>query len=341
MGDFQSSPPNASRISHLLKALANPTYHMRYPALWILSEIGSPVVPHLLDALQSSDRGMAYGASETLRVMGAATSELIKLLHHEVRDVRGDAAKALGSSGNIEAIPALMEALEDRDVYIRSRAEEALSRIGESAMPILFETMRNASGYKSSGAAGALGKIGAPAVPQLLEMLEDESPKIQHGALWTLGQTRDIRAVPALLKALGHADEGMRSSAAYGLGSIGDPNTLDALLDTLNDIEARVRYAATETLRDMGDVRAVPNLIEMLHDADTEVRTSAALALAELGDPQAVPALIEKLADMEQSYESGEDCVCDAAAYALERIATPEALETVNRWRAEQNRPTY
>ena len=51
---------------------------------------------------------------------------LIKQLGHKNSDVRMTAAGALGSIGTKDAVPALIQALQDQDKWVRHRVAEAL-----------------------------------------------------------------------------------------------------------------------------------------------------------------------------------------------------------------------
>jgi hypothetical protein len=90
----------------------------------------------------------------------------------------------------------------------------------------------------------------------------------------------------------------------------------------------------------LGDRRAVNPLVDVLTDKNKYVRAASAEALGELGDNRATQPLIASLKDdtyIKLKYDWLYFCVCDAAAEALERIGTPEALDAVVRWRAEHD----
>ena len=74
-------------------------------------------------------------AEESLNKIGldakATVPALIEALKDKDKDVRRDAAKALGIIGPTAkaAVPALIEMLKDKDVYVRRSAEGALDKI--------------------------------------------------------------------------------------------------------------------------------------------------------------------------------------------------------------------
>jgi HEAT repeat protein len=103
---------------------------------------------------------------------------LIKALGDEKdSDVRGNAARALGTIGDARAVePLIIRALGDSDHGVRWNAAEAL------------------------------GKIGEPTVEPLIRALVDGSNDVRQNAAQALGTIGDARAVEPLIRALGDSD---------------------------------------------------------------------------------------------------------------------------------------
>jgi hypothetical protein len=128
----------------------------------------------------------------------------VQALNHEDSGVRSRAAEALGKIGNEAAVSALMQALNHEDYYVRRNAAEALRKIGNEA------------------------------------------------------------AVPALVQALNHEDYDVRSSAAYALGNIGNEAAVSALVQALNHEYSNVRRNAAEALGKIASSELLPYLSELL-----------------------------------------------------------------------------
>jgi len=93
------------------------------------------------------------------------------------------APQALGKIGNPQAVPALLQALKDKEWRVRWAAAEALESIGDpQAVPALIQALKNEDLWVRQAAAGALGKIGVPVVPALMEALKDRDEDVRGAA---------------------------------------------------------------------------------------------------------------------------------------------------------------
>ncbi len=82
------------------------------------------------------------------------------LLYDEDEDVRVGAAEALGDLRDQRAIAPLLEALQDREAWVRERVVAVLGEIGgERVILSLMETLRDEEDEVKNRAAVALKKI--------------------------------------------------------------------------------------------------------------------------------------------------------------------------------------
>jgi len=228
----ESGPQAVDAVPALLQALKNEErdWALRQAASDALGAIGSEAVPALIEALADEDEQVRRAAAGALRDMGPQAGDAIPALIQTLRDkdVSMDAASALGEIGP-QAIPALVEAVDDRDAQVRRGAILALGFIGpeaKEAAPLIIQALEgDAEWLVRSGAANALGWIkpdASEAVPALVQALEDESEYVRSAAADALGefgaQARD--AIPALIEALGDEYSGLRSSAARALRDV-------------------------------------------------------------------------------------------------------------------------
>jgi len=96
-----------------------------------------------MKALESEDGMLRQSAREALVSLGAAAvTPLARALENaKLKQVRWEAAKALGVMGQARAIPALVAALEDSDSDVIWLAAEALNGFGKEAWPALLKAL--------------------------------------------------------------------------------------------------------------------------------------------------------------------------------------------------------
>lgn len=97
---------------------------------------------------------------------------------------RQAAAERLGQLKNPEAVPGLIEALQDNETRVVTTAIEALIRVGTPAVESLVETLEQHDDpsvrYATTIVLGAIGD--AAAVPGLTAALDDPSADVRSGA---------------------------------------------------------------------------------------------------------------------------------------------------------------
>jgi HEAT repeat protein len=181
------------------------------------------------------------------------------------------AAQELVTMRNPGSAPALIEALSDKDAYVRTLAARALGNLrwAEAAKPLA-----NAA-------------------------LTDKSPTVRQTALLSLRFLGETHAVPTLQKALNDPDETVRATAANNLAFFHNPASAQALVDATKDVSPVVRRNAYAALGQMQDASNAPALLVGIKDSDPWVRANAAQALGLVHYKDAVPALKELLKDPE------------------------------------------
>ncbi|SRR6266540_2916601 len=134
------------------------------------------------------------------KIGGPATPELIQALEDKNHWVRTFAALALGKIGRPakEAVPALIRLLKDEDRYEQDVAAHALGAIGEQAeeaVPVLIEFLKEENGdFLRASAAGALGGFGSRArvaVPALMDISKDSNDAVRMAAIKSVERIHD------------------------------------------------------------------------------------------------------------------------------------------------------
>ena len=169
-------------------------------AAFALGKIGRDAVPVLVLVVKGGDRS-AVDTAETAysegKVDSGVVQDLAKILGNsgEEARVRAFAAAVLGRMREQakSALPALVRALGDEHVDVRSAARGALGRMGPTAIPALTEALKNDNPRVRSAAAAALGAQGPAAeeaVPALLRAFQDEDRTVRIDAILAVGKTR-------------------------------------------------------------------------------------------------------------------------------------------------------
>jgi HEAT repeat protein len=186
------------------------------------------------------------------------------LLRHPNHDAWLTAARRVAALGPLaqDAAPELIRLLAarmgriDPDEEVRSAAETALAQIGPAAIPALVAALQNSDVLIRSGAANALGRIGSEPdriVPALVTALGDERVAVRSAAASALKQFGPAAApaVPALTCAVRDEYSLVRLCAAETLGAVGTAaaNATCALQEASCDDFLAVREAAQAALR--------------------------------------------------------------------------------------------
>lgn len=199
------------------------------------------------------------------------------------------------SLGDAESIWNLIQAMEsDPDHMLRGEAARALGNTGNAAVvEPLIGALSNESRHARVTAADALGKLADErAVEPLIAALADREGPVRIKVVEALGRIGDDRAVKGLVEALKDRSASVRMLAAEALGRIGHDSAIQPLLNAMNNANTMVRRPTMEALAKIADVTAIDPLIARLEDSSWEVCWTAAEALSNVGHPRALPALL-------------------------------------------------
>ena len=237
----------------------------------------SRVVDALIETLSDSDdavrtsagRALAATAVDDARAIPRVVSALHDIAH---ASMRSDAASILGDFGSrgIGALPALTDALRDKDSGVRASAAEALGKIGPgaaAAIPALTDRMGDPAAQVRLKAIEAVMNMRSPAsraVPLFALALDDSVVDVRMSAAYALGALGRgaMPATPRLVASLRDTSAAMRAAAAFALGQIGPPTRTiaeSALVIAAGDTD---RAVATTALTSLHALRGDPALQE-------------------------------------------------------------------------------
>jgi len=359
---FLGPRPASDQLDLITAWFHDPDGDVRLQAVFYLGRIFSlPQVPiFLIEALNDDSKEVRIAAIQALGFWKGpeVITALIHRLHQDPDPAaRRETTNTLRILSAHEAVPALIQALDDPDPYVRSNALSAVRWIeGPQALKPLLKWLAASSSdiyqelyldmmgnldnpyaryillpeiragrMQFTEAPGKLEKIGEPeTVLPLLDDLKAVDPEIRKKAIKTLSYIPQIHLqkypILEILRPLQNDPERqVRSDLAGILASMDDPETLPILAHLMSDPDSMVRGGVVNGLRRHLRHAAVDLLIKALDDDAPYVYDSAAIALGLLRDPRAVDPLIRLLLkpNRPRNFE---------AALALKRIGDPRAV---------------
>ena len=230
-------------------------------------------------------------------------------------DTRAAAVIALGKCGMPDDLAEIKSVLGDRDKRVRESAALAMGILGnKEAIPTLIEIMNNTKWAKKelreggevlprtrAFAALAIGLIGrrtdisdTQGLSALVKLMNDDRETksqmdLAVGPIVALGIMKSKDAIPELVKYLKNKRNRTvaRSFAATSLGKIGDRSALEPLLASLKDKQNAVVQSSTMALgqilepTDEKEVKRVKKMVSS--SADIAVKNFAIMSLAQIG----------------------------------------------------------
>lgn len=248
------------------------------------------------DALMDElERGDAATRAALLRLVRdrRAGPRVRALLADEDPDVRTRACEALGRIGDTASVPALFGALRDPHPGVAHAATAAIHSLGTAdTCALAIEALHDARPSVRRHALRILADLGSSAAFEpVREAIDDPDPQISALAVSALGMFPDPR-VDALLEALARRPhDAIRAAAMRAATHRGSEAMAALLMRGLSDEAAWVRYYACQGLGRLERASASPALIPRLADAFPHVRIAAIEALARLDTPAAWQAL--------------------------------------------------
>jgi HEAT repeat protein len=237
--------------------------------------------------------------------------------------VRRKAVEALGRTGDLRALEPLIAVMNDDHIahqerQLRVDAATALGEIGGAAAgEALLAVVRGLLRIDPQGrstlreaAAGAIAKLGDRIIQPWVTRLSDERADVRLEAATLLAALQWRPTDPAQQIVLALAGQEWARLATHGELAVGP------LLAALHDADPTIRDEAIRVLVRLRDERAVEALVAML--GDERASLACIVALGSLGDPRA-------LAPLSLFLERAPADLCSAAVGAVEEIGGERA----------------
>jgi HEAT repeat protein len=270
-------------------------------------------------------RAQTSGFDELERPIAAAMLiERVRPMSDEERE------RTLEALREIDAIPRIVHATRGWMPWRRALACRTLGWIGaDEAVPALLERVDDGSRGVREAAVRALGRIGdRRALAPLGELLRSPG-SVGSGVVYDALIAFGLAAEPLFAGALGSQDESVRVSGCFGVAALSEPETARSrVAPLLADASAHVRAAAAKSLAQLGGAALPEGLARASRDEEPTVRAAAVVALGSFDDPRAVEFVLNALLDPDRDtvIRAGESLVRLSRGAAAGPVAS-EALE--------------
>jgi HEAT repeats len=156
----------------------------------------------LIGILEAKNDSASYQAAEALGTLGnkQAVAPLIKALKAETALVRQSAAQALGKLQDTKALQPLLATLKDEkeEARVKTAAKDAIAAIAAKETKEIKNLITKLKGETSEPITEILSTIGKPAVDPLIAALKDVDPATRAQAAIALGNIGDEKAIKPL-----------------------------------------------------------------------------------------------------------------------------------------------
>ncbi|MEQ8224800.1 MAG: HEAT repeat domain-containing protein, partial [Candidatus Eremiobacterota bacterium] len=248
----------------------------------------------LKSALRHRNLAVRHRAADLLikYFKDSSISVFIEAINDRDWYVRCDAIWSIGQLQEKSATGELVKALSDPERKVYTMAAEVLT--GFDWKPSGFEEKLRY--YFARGNFGELIKLGEEAFHLFIEHLNyvPKSWDLACKSAHALGIIGDKRAVVPLVEVLKFNNLRVNIRAAEALGKIGDRRAFVPLMELLKeekDLELQIKVV--EALGKIGDERAVDVLCHKLKESEPELRLAAVKSLAYLSSSASIEALMD------------------------------------------------
>jgi HEAT repeat protein len=298
---------------HLIERLEQGDDETRLLATWRLGlcgRAGTPAVPVLLRNLEGGDYGLSAVSAYALRDIGdpRALRPLFELMR------RAEPVPALEARGWTTHPPLGGMGWP----YLKAAFSRLIELAPQEAVPFLIDRLEQGDDPTRRLAAEGLafcGRAAAPAVPILLRSLEEGDVHLRAASAVALGEIGDARALQPLFDAMcklitSHDPSSWMMNLRRGqslpleaaLSSLLQQipeHAVPFLIERLEQCDENTRFAAVRSLALCGRAAlpAVPLILRWLDEGTLGLRAASAYALVEIGDPGARTALEKAKAD--------------------------------------------
>ena len=321
-------------VAALIEALGDLDPNVRFNSITSLGRLkDSSAVSNLLGCLGESNEWIFLNVVDALARMGAhrATNPLVAFYLKERNERKRSALiTALGSIGDLTAVPTLTKALRDTDDRVKANAIESLARLGlppEKALGMIQPFLKHPNNrVRGNAMIAAAGFGNVDLTPTMRSMLDDPDKWIRATLGYVLSVIEYSQALEIIIELLKDEDADVRKNAALALSNRAREAQTELLVRMLADPVPFVRLQAVITLGRLKIVSAVPWLVKMLKtDRNFKIRSAVITSLGHIGDRSGVATLQNALRDRDSrvranAVESIEEILGEAGVNVIKPL---------------------
>ncbi|TAH34213.1 MAG: HEAT repeat domain-containing protein [Alphaproteobacteria bacterium] len=192
----------------------------------------------------------------------------------------------LGYFSDDVSIAVLLEALQDRDVYVRLAGLRALAvRKSVQYLQQILQSLTLNGTVNIPLLADTLRRFGEPVVVPLLNIIRDKglNADVRAACIKALGSIKPLEAVNDLIALLAEENAEIVFQSLDSIGRIGDARAIYGVLALTKRPQPEIRAKASQVLGLLQQSEAIPSLSDSLTDENWSVRFQAAQALYKIG----------------------------------------------------------
>jgi HEAT repeat protein len=235
--------------------------------------------------------------------MLSTVEEILKKLESHDWVERFIAAKTAGEQKLKEAVPLLLELLDDDNVQVRISVVIALKSFsGKKILEHLIRALADSSEWVRVHAVETIGLYKDRKHIELLsQFLEnEESDKVRATLIKVLGELGGAKVLPIITLYLKDSNARVRANAVEAIERISGSTTIDMrehIIPLLDDENNRVKANSVKALFKMGENKALEVLKNMINSKDDWMRASAAYVFGVIEYERSADFLIDTLDD--------------------------------------------
>jgi len=328
-------------LEQLKRLINNTNPNIREKIITVLGNIDTPdIIPILIPILSDQADILRIKAINTLYKFHdeRVVHHIIKSLKDTNPKVRLAAVRALGELGDQQAFYNLLAAMQDEDMAVRRWAIKSLIKLEDDrTYETLIELAYSKKVAKRRRAITALGELGDKRGIEhiIYALLHDPKKQNRNNASKLIADFAPQEGLEILIPYLQHEESKLRGHAATALGRIGDKQALSYLMENLQDENMQVRVSTIASIMKLDQKQAIDSLVESFIYPSASVRKDSVEVLKRIGNPPLIKEVIVK--QLIQYLEHTDPNIREYAAQGLKRLKTPEALEAIAQWEAQQN----